>query len=125
MHPIPNECPVCRGELAVTSLHCRECDTSITGRFISGPFANLTPEQLMFVELFIKNEGKITHLEGELGLSYPTIRNRLHDIIRAMGYEPGGGAEGLSEEQRHAILEELSKGEISSEDAMRLLQDNT
>ena len=124
MHPIPNECPVCHGELTVTRLHCRECDTAISGRFIGGPFAILTPEQLVFVELFIKNEGKITHLEGELGLSYPTIRNRLHEIIRAMGYEPGGGPEGLTEEKRHSILEELSTGTISSEEAMRLLKDS-
>ena len=42
MHPIPGECPVCGGELIVTQLACRECDTVIQGRFITGPFANLT-----------------------------------------------------------------------------------
>jgi hypothetical protein len=29
-------------------------------------------------------------MEDELGLSYPTIRNRLHEVIRALGFEPGG-----------------------------------
>ncbi|NIP42573.1 MAG: DUF2089 family protein, partial [candidate division Zixibacteria bacterium] len=33
MHPIPGECPVCGGELIVTRLSCRQCDTVIQGRF--------------------------------------------------------------------------------------------
>ncbi len=124
MNQLPGECPVCGGDMTVTRLHCRECDTTIEGRFVSGPFANLSPEQLEFVEIFIRNEGKITHMEGELGLSYPTIRNRLHEVIRAMGYEPGGGSETLTEEERRKILEDLSLGNISSEDAMAKLKES-
>ena len=124
MHPIPGECPVCHSELAVTRLYCRECDTTIEGRFFGGPFSQLTPEQLEFVELFVRLEGKITHMEDELGLSYPTIRNRLHEIIRALGYEPGKDAPlGLSDEDRRRILEDLNQGKISSEDAMELLKE--
>ncbi|MEJ2758267.1 MAG: DUF2089 domain-containing protein, partial [Anaerolineales bacterium] len=108
MHPIPGECPVCGGELIVTRLSCRECDTVIQGRFITGPFANLTNEQLIFLEVFIKNEGKITHMEKDLSLSYPTIRNRLHEIIRALGYDPGKDDPSvLTEEERRQILEDL------------------
>lgn len=123
MHPIPGECPVCGGEMLVAKLTCRECDTTIEGRFITGPFAHLTSDQLMFLELFVKNEGKITHLEKDLGLSYPTIRNRLHEIIRSMGYEPGKEDNAvLSEEDRHKILEDLNQGKITSEEAMNMLR---
>jgi hypothetical protein len=109
----------------VTRFYCRDCDSTIEGRFMTSPFAQLTPAQLDFVETFIRCEGKITRMEGELGLSYPTIRNRLHDVIRTMGYEPGGGDEtvGLTEVERQGILEELDKGEISVEKAMLLLQE--
>ena len=124
MHPLPGECPLCGGELIVTRLECRECETSIEGRFVTGPFANLNPEQMGFVELFIKNEGKITHMESDLGLSYPTIRNRLHEIIRVLGYEPGKDApERLNEEDRRKILEDLNAGKITSEEAMELLSE--
>lgn len=124
MHPLPGDCPVCDGELVLTRLECRECDVTIEGRFHSGPFSQLSPEQMEFVELFIKNEGKITHLEEELGLSYPTIRNRLHDIIRALGYEPGkDDTIRLSEEDRRKILEDLNQGNISSEEAMQMLRE--
>ena len=125
MHPIPGECPVCGGELIVTRLSCRQCDTVIQGRFITGPFANLNNDQLVFLEVFVKNEGKITHMEKDLGLSYPTIRNRLHEIIRALGYEPGKedlAVAVLTEEERRKILEDLNEGRITSEEAMRMLK---
>src|SRR5690606_7398340 len=104
----PSACPVCGGELVVTSLHCRECETSLQGRFSSGPFSQLNEEQLAFVELFVRNEGKITRMEADLNLSYPTIRNRLLDVIRALGYEPGEDEfAGLSDEERKRILDDL------------------
>jgi hypothetical protein len=125
MNTMPTRCPICGGEITVTRFYCRDCDSTVEGRFMTSPFAQLDPEQLDFVETFIRCEGKITRMEGELGLSYPTIRNRLHDVIRTMGYEPGGGDEtvGLTEEERQGILEELDKGEISVEKAMLLLQE--
>lgn len=126
MYPILHECPVCSHELIATRLTCRECDTKIEGHFIFGPFAQLSPEQINFVELFVRHEGKITRLERELELSYPTIRNRLHDVIRALGYEPGEEEVfGPSEEERRRILEELEQGQINYEDAMRQLREVT
>ncbi len=123
MHPIPSECPICGGELIITSLECGECETKIAGRFITGPFAHLSNEQLSFVELFVKNEGKINRMEAEMGLSYPTIRNRLNAIIKAMGYELGKDSEGITEEERRQILEDLNSGKITSEEAMKMLNE--
>ena len=126
MNTLPTKCPLCGGEITVTRIYCRDCDTTIEGRFEGGPFSQLTQEQLEFVETFIRHEGKISRMEGELGLSYPTIRNRLHEVIRALGYEPGGADEpgGLSDDERQRILEDLDKGLISAEKAMLLLQEN-
>lgn len=130
MQPIPTQCPLCGGEITVTRLHCRDCDSTIEGRFSGGPFSQLSPEQLKFVEIFVRLEGKIKHMEEEVGLSYPTIRNRLHEIIRALGYQPGPADEydglpssgGLSDEERQRILDDLDKGLIGAEEAMRLLE---
>ncbi len=126
MPVLPTACPFCGGEVTVTRIYCPECDTSIEGRFSQRPFALLSPQQLDFIELFVRCEGKITRMEDELGLSYPTIRNRLHEIIRAMGYEPGTAEEApaaLTDEERKAILEDLDAGRITVEKAMRLLQE--
>jgi hypothetical protein len=124
MYPIFSECPICSGELIATQLECRHCDTKIQGRFVSGPFTGLSIEQLEFVELFIRNEGKITRMQEELDLSYPTIRNRLHEIIRALGYEPGGEDLSLNEGERKKVLEQLEKGEINYNEAMQMLKES-
>lgn len=126
MNTLPTKCPLCGGEITVTRIYCRDCDTTIEGRFEGGPFSQLTQEQLEFVETFIRHEGKITRMQGELDLSYPTIRNRLHEVIRALGYEPGGADEpgGLTDDDRQRILEDLDKGLISAEKAMVLLQES-
>lgn len=125
MNSLPTKCPLCGGEVTVTRIYCRDCDTTIEGRFAGGPFSQLTREQLGFVETFIRCEGKISRMEDEIGLSYPTIRNRLHEIIRALGYEPGGEEPaGLTEEERQQILEDLDKGLISAAKAMKMLQES-
>jgi hypothetical protein len=113
---------VCRSELAVTRLECGECGTHIEGRFAGGPFGALSPEQLEFVETFVRCEGKFTRMEGELGLSYPTLRSRLYDIIRAMGYEPGAEEARVTAADRKRILEQLERGEMEAADAIRQLR---
>ena len=125
MNVVPTNCPICGGEIAVTRIYCRDCDTTIEGRFVGMPFGQLTPEQLKFVEIFVRCEGKITRMEEEIGLSYPTIRNRLHEVIRALGFEPGGSEEpaGLTEQDRQRILEDLDNGRINADEAMRLLKE--
>lgn len=116
-------CPVCQNELVITRLHCDACETTLEGRFQGGPFGHLSKEQLDFIEIFVRCEGKLTRMESELQLSYPTIRNRLHEVIRAMGYEPGKDEPAeLGEDRRRRILEDLDKGKISAESAMRVLR---
>jgi hypothetical protein len=123
MKPSLNKCPVCGDNLLVARYHCDTCDTVIEGRFENSAFPGLTAEQIEFVKTFVRCEGKINRMEGELNLSYPTIRNRLHETIRAMGYEPGKDETSeVSEEKRHAVLEDLDSGKISAEDAMRILR---
>lgn len=124
MHTIPTQCPFCGGEVTVTRVNCRSCDTTIEGRFTVGAFAQLNAKQLSFIETFVRCEGKINRMESELKLSYPTIRNRLHEIIRALGYEPGGEEDsGLSEDARRKVLEDLDAGNINYEEAIKLLEE--
>lgn len=121
MYQVIGNCPVCGDELTVTRLHCRSCDSAVEGHFNLGKFYRLTREQLHFVDTFIKCEGKITRAEEELGLSYPTVRNRLNDVIRALGYEARVEAT-VSAERRKAILEQVQAGEIAAEEAVELLK---
>ena len=124
MLPLPTQCPLTGGPVIVTKLYCPESGVTIEGEFaITLPFAQLSPEQVRFVELFVRCEGKINRMEEELKLSYPTIRTRLHEVIRALGHEPRREeSETVPPAARKKVLDELDKGQISFEEAMHLLQ---
>ncbi len=122
MNPVLTNCPVCNEKLSVTRLHCRSCDTTIDGHFEMGRISRLNPAQLDFVETFIRCEGKLNRMEKELDLSYPTLRARLTEVIRTMGFQVGAESVEISEEERHRILDDLANGKISPEEAMRLLE---
>jgi hypothetical protein len=126
MHPVFGKCPVCGKELIVTRLECRSCGTDIGGQFSVGRLAELDAEQIQFVEIFIKNRGNAYKVGEELGMPYSTVRARLTEIIRSMGYEPSAekeeGTTKVTPEMRKAVLEDLAKGKITADDAVRLLQ---
>lgn len=124
MNPLPTRCPFSGGDIVVTRFYCPDVDISVDGRFaVNVPFAQLAPEQLQFVELFLRSEGKLSRMESELGLSYPTVRSRLHDIIRALGFEPGKEeAPAMSEDVRKQVLADLDAGKITFDEAMKMLK---
>lgn len=125
MYPLPGRCPVCGETLEVTRLHCRQCDTALEGHFGMGRLASLSAEQIGFVETFLRCEGTIKRVEKELGISYPTVRARLEEVIRALGFEvlsQVDQASGASDAERSDILDRLARGEISSDEALALLK---
>lgn len=126
MYTTPSLCPVCGERLAVTRLNCPNCDTSIEGRFQSSRLEQLSTEHRAFVELFVRCEGKLNWVAQELKLSYPTVRARLDEVIRAMGYEvkemPPAEEKQRLTEQRQAILDGLAAGKVTPSDAVRQLQ---
>lgn len=128
MNSLPNVCPLCSGEIVVTRFRCAACDSSIEGQFEpkQSAFGALSPEQLQFVEVFVKCEGRLNRMETELELSYPTIRARLTEIIRKMGYEPGKEdaepkRKAITEADRRKILDDLDAGRLTADAAMKQL----
>jgi len=121
MYTPPSECPRCGSPLAISKYECQECGTSIQGHFggASGPLARLTPEQVNFVITFVRCEGKINRMESELGISYPTIRNRMMEIIQVLdGGAPRKRVRFQGMGARRQVLENLEQGLISLEDAL-------
>lgn len=112
-------CPVCSEELYVTKLSCPKCHTTIEGNFTLCKFCRLTNDQKKFVEIFLKNRGNIREIEKELGISYPTVRARLENIVEALGYNPKFDEPKVDKKE---VLEKLNNGEISTEEAIKLLQ---
>jgi hypothetical protein len=127
MHPVFGKCPVCGEELIVTRLECRSCGTDIGGQFSVGRLSRLNADEIRFVETFIKDRGNAYKVGEELGMPYSTVRARLTEIIRAMGYEPGAEPKeepiaAIAPEKRKAVLDDLARGKITADDAIRLLQ---
>lgn len=121
-----SKCPVCDSDLAITRMYCVNCDTTIEGHFTAEhtPFGHLSPEQMQFLLTFVKCEGRLNRMEDEMNLSYPTLRSRLNEIVRALGYEPGKEEApiSLSADDRREILDRLDRGEISWEEAQARLR---
>lgn len=116
--PILTKCPVCGKAMSVTKLHCGSCHTFIEGRFEPCRFCRLDAEQRQFVEVFLTSRGNIKEVERLLGISYPTVRSRLDNVLEALGYR----VEREQDQRRKEIIEALDKGEITSQEAIKLLQ---
>lgn len=84
-------------------------------------FCKLSPESLNLLEIFIKNRGNVKEMERELGLSYPTVRNKLDAVIKELGFEVNAEAEEDFKGQRRQILEQLERGELKATEAANLL----
>lgn len=126
MNPIIGRCPVCGQELTVTHLECAHCGTEIGGQFGLGRLYRLDHDEIEFIETFVKNRGNAYKVGEEMNMPYSAVRSRLTDIIRVLGYEPGAEAKeepGPTPERRKSILDELARGKISSEEAVRMLQE--
>ncbi len=114
-----SECPVCNSTLKATRLSCSTCGTVVESEFELSRFELLNKEQLSFVEIFLKNRGSIKDVEREMGISYPTVKGKLNDVIKALGYS-------VAEEPSinvNAVIEDLEKGSINIDEAIKKIKE--
>jgi hypothetical protein len=120
VHRQPGTCQVCGGEMVITELECPSCDITIRGRFETCPFSVLTGDQLELIKIFLRSRGNIKEVERELGISYPTVRGRLDEIVRALGFTPEPD---VPKELREELLAKLEAGEINAEEFLHQLDE--
>ena len=110
-------CPSCGKSLRPVRLACNACGTTVEGDFELPDLAKLPLEHQEFVKVFLLARGNISEVERLLGVSYPTVRNRLDAVLEALGApvkrESGAAAE---------VLARLEKGEIPVDEALKLLK---
>jgi hypothetical protein len=119
-HPMPTRCPVTGEPLEVTRLRGPRSGVVIEGNFLPNEFALLDRESLDYLRLFVKVRGNLKEVERMLGVSYPTVRARFEQLLRALGYEAAAADE--PRESRSDVLARLERGEITAEDATRALK---
>jgi hypothetical protein len=120
-YPLITNCPVCSKQLKITKLQCTHCQTTIENEFELSKFSALSQEQLHFIEVFLKSRGNIKEVEKELGVSYPTVRGKLDDIILSLGYSTNKKVE----IDKKKVVMMLEKGEISAEEAISILKEES
>lgn len=81
---LPLKCPSCESALNVRKLHCTCCDTEVTGSFALPVFARLSEKDQAFMLDFIKSSGSLKDMAKNMGISYPTVRNLLDDLIEKL-----------------------------------------
>ena len=82
MKKLPTICPACEGRLEVKELLCRRCDTEIEGSFKLPLLSQLSVDDQRFIIQFVKASGSLKEMAKLLKLSYPTVRNRLDEVIQ-------------------------------------------
>jgi hypothetical protein len=78
---LPNLCPSCGRTLTVRRFGCDNCETTVEGTFGLPILARLSAEDQALVVSLIKTSGSLKDMAREYGVSYPTIRNRLDELI--------------------------------------------
>ena len=81
MKQLPVVCPSCGAGLRIRSMHCPACDTVVAGDYALPALLRLPVAEQQFVLDFVRSSGSLKEMSRKMGLSYPTVRNKLDDII--------------------------------------------
>lgn len=119
MSKIITQCPSCYSvKLNATKIECIECNTIFEGKFDIPVLLKLPEDDLKFILDFVKCSGSLKEMANQQGVSYPTLRNRLNELIEKI--------ESLhipqQKESKTEILELLEQGKISAKEAAKMLQ---
>jgi len=133
----PTPCPACKGRLYPRLLRCADCGLEVTTRYATNEFADLEPDQLHLLRIFVLCEGHIRDMEAALGVSYPTVKARLQVLRARLGLvgdatdkgdavPPRSSAESAREPTMNdvgEVLSALEKGSINYDAAMRRIRE--
>ena len=118
MEKLTNKCPYCNGTMEIERLRCSSCQIVLEGKIPIPRLARLSVEDREFIELFVRSSGSLKAVAAKLGISYPTVRNRLNKVIAA-----------LEDEQKHErdtrrnILDAIEQGKLTVDEATQLLRE--
>lgn len=79
---LPIHCPSCENSLFVTQLSCTNCSTAVSGNYSLPLLLQISEEEQNFILQFFLTSGSLKEMATQMGNSYPTVRNKLDDIIQ-------------------------------------------
>ncbi len=81
---LPMRCPSCDAPLKVSRLVCGACATEVAGEFDLPVLSHLSEQERSFMIAFVKASGSLKDMAKQLGVSYPTVRNYLDELIEKL-----------------------------------------
>lgn len=111
-------CPVCKNKLKLTRLDCGGCGLKMEGAFSLPRLARLPPEQMNLAEQMILCGGNLKDLSEIVGVSYPTLRRKVDELILILKEIGQQDADLVTK-----ILEDMEKGTIKSEEGIRMIRE--
>lgn len=126
MAGFPTTCPSCSATLAATRFRCTGCGTAVEGDFAIPALLRLPAADLEFVLRFVKASGSLKDVAAQYGLSYPTVRNRLNQIIAQLDEAEQHDADARHQTmaaRRQAILDAIANGTLTVAAAERQLRE--
>ena len=103
--------------MRITRVTCTACGLSHEGEFHTPRLYRLNPEEQQFIELFVLASGSLKQTAEQLGISYPTVRNRLDRLIDTLRRERQD-----DEARKDRILKDIEDGRIPPRKGMRLIE---
>jgi hypothetical protein len=136
MQKLFNQCPACGGQLMITECKCPTCQLQMRGEFQLGQLSTLSDDELTFVKVFLSARGNLTEVERLLGISYPTIRNKLDEINNVLSRTNEAAVTSQkkqsvaletklasAEESRKDILQQVAHGRMSPAESVQKLRE--
>jgi hypothetical protein len=118
----PTSCPACPGTLVPVKWRCSSCDLELAGHFALNEFAALGDDDLHFLRIFVRCEGRLRDMEPALGISYPTIKTRISQLRQTLAElaeaTTAAANEQAREQVRAAALKDLENGHATFEQTL-------
>lgn len=130
-----DRCPACGGQIIITECRCASCQLQMRGEFRPGQLATLSTDQINFIRVFMRTRGNLSEVEKVLGISYPTIRNKLDEVNAALERDAALGAahkaappaapvaqSAPAAATRRFILEQVASGALPAAEGLQKLR---
>uniref|UniRef100_A0A7C4THR6 DUF2089 domain-containing protein n=1 Tax=candidate division WOR-3 bacterium TaxID=2052148 RepID=A0A7C4THR6_UNCW3 len=107
-------CPSCGEKMVISELRCPKCDLRVKKDFLPCEFCQLSEEDYEFLKIFLRTQGRITDMERLLGISYPTIKTKIENLLKSLNLSPA--------EEFLDPIDALEQGKISVDEAVAMLK---
>ena len=118
MSKLVSTCPACENKLQVTNLSCTNCNLQLEGQFPIPKLFGLDPSELQFIVDFVRTSGSLKKMAKIEGISYPTLRTKLNELIEKL--------DNPSEEiglNQHEILDAIAAGNMTAAEGAQKLKE--